>query len=101
MAGKVHYGQVMEFKPDIPRWRQVAAVIRSRIEDGTYPPRGRVPSVQQIVEEFGIATATAAKVNVGLRKEGLVYTEPGLGSFVSPDAADILKNARAEAEDTA
>ncbi|MGX4690514.1 GntR family transcriptional regulator [Streptomyces sp. JNUCC 63] len=90
----------MEFEPDIPRWRQVAAVIRSRIEDGTYPPRGRVPSVQQLVEEFGIATATAGKVNVGLKKEGLVYTEVGMGSFVTPDALEILRKARAEAEAT-
>lgn len=88
----------MEFQPDIPRWRQVAAVIRSRIEDGTYPPRGRVPSVQQLVEEFGVATATAAKVNVGLKKEGLVYTEIGMGSFVTPDAPEILRKARAKAE---
>lgn len=88
----------MEFEPDIPRWRQVAAVIRQRIEQGTYPPRTRVPSVQRIVEEFGIATATAQKVNVGLKREGLVYTEPGLGSFVSPDAPDILRKARAAAE---
>ncbi|WP_413757669.1 GntR family transcriptional regulator [Streptomyces sp. MMBL 11-3] len=86
----------MEFVPDIPRWRQVAAVIRSRIEDGTYPPRNRVPSVQQIVEEFGIATATAQKVNVGLKKEGLLYTEPGMGSFVSPDAPALIKKARAD-----
>jgi DNA-binding transcriptional regulator YhcF (GntR family) len=86
----------MEFAPDIPRWRQVAAVIRSRIEDGTYAPRNRVPSVQQIVEEFGLATATAQKVNVGLRKEGLVYTEPGMGSFVSPDAPALIKKARAD-----
>jgi GntR family transcriptional regulator len=86
----------MEFQPDVPRWRQVAAVIRNRIEDGTYPPRGRVPSVQQLVAEFGIATATAGKVNVGLKKEGLVYTEVGMGSFVTADALDILRNARAE-----
>ncbi|MEF9905605.1 GntR family transcriptional regulator [Streptomyces sp. P9-A2] len=89
----------MEFQPDVPRWRQVAAVIRNRIEDGTYPPRGRVPSVQQLVEEFGIATATAGKVNVGLKKEGLVYTEVGMGSFVTADALDILRNARAKEED--
>ncbi|MEV7140044.1 GntR family transcriptional regulator [Streptomyces tauricus] len=85
----------MEFAPDMPRWRQVAAVIRSRIEDGTYTPRTRVPSVQQIVEEFGLATATAQKVNVGLRKEGLVYTEPGMGSFVSADAPALIRKARA------
>ncbi|MEU0069736.1 GntR family transcriptional regulator [Streptomyces sp. NPDC006332] len=89
----------MEFQPDIPRWRQVAAIIRSRIEDGTYPPGGRVPSVQQLVGEFGIATATAGKVNVGLKKEGLVYTEVGMGSFVSGNAREILRKARTEAAD--
>ncbi|WP_425830822.1 GntR family transcriptional regulator [Streptomyces fractus] len=86
----------MEFEPDIPRWRQVAAIIKSRIEDGTYGPRTRVPSVIQLGEEFGIANATAQKVNQNLKKEGLVYTEPGLGSFVSRDAAAILKQARTE-----
>lgn len=77
----------MEFAADIPRWRQVAEVIRRRIVDGTYPPRTRVPSVVQIIEEFGIATATAQKVHQGLRKEGLIYTEPGLGSFVTEQPA--------------
>lgn len=92
----------MEFAPDIPRWRQVAAVIRSRIEKGVYPPRTRVPSVQQLVEEFGIATATAQKVNVGLKRDGLLYTEPGMGSFVARDAPEILRKTRAvAAEDTA
>ncbi|MFE6163057.1 GntR family transcriptional regulator [Streptomyces sp. NPDC056486] len=73
----------MEFVPDIPRWRQVAEVIRRRIADGTYPPRTRVPSVVQITSEFGIATATAQKVLQAMRAEGLTYTEPGLGSFVA------------------
>ncbi len=74
---------VMEFAPDIPRWRQVAKIIRTRIADGTYGPRTRVPSVVQLTAEFGIANATAHKVLRALREEGLTYTEPGLGSFVS------------------
>ncbi len=80
----------MQFAPDIPRWRQVAEVIRRRIEDGTYPPRTRVPSVIQLTDEFGIAHPTAQKVLAGLRREGLTYTEPGLGSFVAqkPEPAD-------------
>ncbi|WP_424887490.1 GntR family transcriptional regulator [Streptomyces sp. XH2] len=74
---------MVEFAPDIPRWRQVAEVIRQRIKDGTYPPRSRVPSINQLTEEFGIAAMTAHKVHRGLREEGLIYTEPGLGSFVA------------------
>ncbi|MEU5374452.1 MULTISPECIES: winged helix-turn-helix domain-containing protein [unclassified Streptomyces] len=78
---------MFEFAPDIPRWRQVADVIRQRIVDGTYPPRSRVPSVVQLTEEFGIANATAHKVLQALRAEGLTYTEPGLGSFVAKPEA--------------
>lgn len=58
-------------------------MIRTRIADGTYPPRTRVPSVIQLSTEFGIAQATAQKVLNNLRDEGLTYTEPGLGSFVA------------------
>ncbi|MCC3770228.1 winged helix-turn-helix domain-containing protein [Streptomyces sp. UNOC14_S4] len=76
---------MIEFVPDIPRWRQVADVMRQRIKNGTYPPRSRVPSVVKLQEEFGIATATSQKVFNALRAEGLIYTEPGLGSFVSKE----------------
>lgn len=38
------------------------------------------------MEEFGIATMTAHKVHRSLRAEGLIYTEPGMGSYVSKDA---------------
>ncbi|AZQ75492.1 GntR family transcriptional regulator [Streptomyces luteoverticillatus] len=62
-------------------------MIRQRIKDGTYPPRTRVPSVLQLQEEFGIAGMTAHKVHRALRAEGLIYTEPGLGSYVSKDPA--------------
>jgi len=74
---------MIEWRADVPRWKQVADVIRQRIADGTYPPRTRVPSVVQLATEFEIAQATAQKVHAGLRSEGLIYTEPGLGSFVA------------------
>ncbi|MFI6092474.1 GntR family transcriptional regulator [Streptomyces sp. NPDC051218] len=87
----------MEFAPDKARWRQVAEVIQNRIADGTYPPRSRVPSVVQLIAEFGIAHATAHKALTGLRAKGLTYTEPGLGSFVSPASRS---EGLAESEDT-
>lgn len=58
-------------------------MIRQRIADGTYAPRTRVPSVLQLQAEFGIAAATGQKVHRALREDGLIYTEPGLGSFVA------------------
>jgi DNA-binding GntR family transcriptional regulator len=74
---------MIEWEADRPRWEQIADVIRARIADGTYPPRSRVPSVQQLVEEYGVAVDTAQKVLTRLRDEGVVYTVRGLGSFVA------------------
>ncbi|MEU6959886.1 GntR family transcriptional regulator [Streptomyces chrestomyceticus] len=76
---------MIEFAPDEPRWRQVARIIRQRIEDGVYQPGTRVPSVTEMLDEFGISTSTGQKVHRGLRAEGLIYTESGMGSFVSKD----------------
>ncbi|MFH9245753.1 GntR family transcriptional regulator [Streptomyces lydicus] len=75
---------MIEFAPDRPRWRQVADVIRTRIADGSYPRGTRVPSVVEMLEEFGIATTTGQKVHRGLRAEGLI---------VAKNAAEILKAA--------
>ena len=64
-------------------WRQIAAVIVGRIEDGTYPAGARVPSVVELSTEFGVAASTAQKVLAHLKLEGLVRAEVGLGTFVA------------------
>ena len=71
------YGALMidEWAEDRPKWEQIA--------DVTYPPRSRVPSVQQIVTDTGVAVDTAQKTLANLREEGVIYTVRGLGSFVS------------------
>ncbi|MEV0625803.1 GntR family transcriptional regulator [Nonomuraea wenchangensis] len=75
---------MIEFRHDRPRWEQVAEVIRERIVAGTYRPGARVPSENDLMQEFGIARMTAHKVMRALREAGIVYTVRGLGSFVSP-----------------
>ena len=79
------YGALMidEWAEDRPKWEQIADVIRQRITDGTYPPRSRVPSVQQLVAETGVAVDTAQKTLANLREEGAIYTVRGLGFFVA------------------
>lgn len=74
---------MFEFEPDRPRWQQVADVVRQRIKSGTYPPKYLVSELS-LVQEFGIARDTARKAVRALREEGLIYTVPHLGSFVSP-----------------
>ena len=71
-----------------PIWRQIAAIITGRIEDGTYPAGSKVPSVVDISTEFEVAASTAQKVLRHLKDEGLVRAEVGLGTFVQDQTAD-------------
>lgn len=66
-----------------PVWRQVAAIVVARIEDGTYPPGARVPSTLELATELGIATSTSQKALAHLRVEGWLRGETGIGTFVA------------------
>ncbi|MER6435407.1 winged helix-turn-helix domain-containing protein [Streptomyces sp. NPDC001185] len=73
----------MDWKPDIPRWRQVYDVLEERIADGTYAPGTQLPGVLAIHAEFGIAQMTARRVLTELRDAGLAQMQPGIGTFVA------------------
>ncbi|NRQ35760.1 winged helix-turn-helix transcriptional regulator [Nonomuraea sp. NN258] len=72
----------MEWKPGVPRWVQVYEHLKGKIESGELPPGSQVPSVLRLQQIYGIATATGQKVHRALRRDGLIRTEPGMGSFV-------------------
>ncbi|MGW8401691.1 GntR family transcriptional regulator [Streptomyces lydicus] len=88
----------MEFDPTLPKWKQIAAVIRERIASGVYPPRHLISEVR-MEQEFGVARVTVRKVTARLREEGLIVTTPGMGSFVAKNAAEILKAAGDDSRD--
>jgi DNA-binding GntR family transcriptional regulator len=85
----VYGSTVTETRPSKKVWVRVADELRSRVEDGTYPPDGRFPSETDLVQEFGIARGTARKIVAKLREEGLIYTEPQVGSFVMDRSRDV------------
>jgi GntR family transcriptional regulator len=66
----------------VPRYRQIASIIRRRIESGELQPERPIPSEAQIMQEFGVARATARHAAELLRDAGLVVKVPGLGTFV-------------------
>lgn len=66
----------------VPRHRQIAAILRARIEAGELAAGGLVPSETVLVQQFGVARETARRAIRILRDEGLIVTVPGVGSFV-------------------
>lgn len=67
-----------------PIYRQIANILREKILSGEYRPRQVLPSEQQLMQEHGVARATDRHAIEALREEGLVYTLPQRGTYVSP-----------------
>ena len=66
----------------VPPYRQIAAIIRARIESGEYPAGTRIPTESEMVETWEVARTTARRAIALLREEGLVITVPQRGSYV-------------------
>jgi GntR family transcriptional regulator len=67
----------------VPPYRQIANILRRRIESGQYPPDTRIPTESELVEAFEVARTTARRAISVLREEGLIYTVPQRGSYVA------------------
>ena len=78
------YGTDHEVRPlaPVPRYKQIAAILRDRIECGELEPDRPIPSEVQIQQEFGVARETARRAVALLRDEGHVVTVPGMGTYV-------------------
>lgn len=75
-----------------PLYEGVAADLRSKIADGTYPPGSRLPTESELQERHGVSRQTVRNALNHLRAEGLVISGRGLGWRV-PDARPLLWHA--------
>jgi GntR family transcriptional regulator len=66
----------------VPPYRQIATILRDRIEGGAIPPGRRIPSLVELEAEFGVARDTLRKAVQVLKDEGLVETVTGMGIYV-------------------
>jgi GntR family transcriptional regulator len=70
-------------KSAMPRYVQLADLMRQRIARGIWPENHRLPSLEKLVEEFGVARVTVRQAIELLAREGLVLAQQGRGTFVT------------------
>ncbi|MFK8251342.1 GntR family transcriptional regulator [Ancylobacter terrae] len=72
----------------VPRYLQIAGVIRRRIEDGVWSPNEKISTLQELEAEFQVARVTVRQAVEVLQGEGLVRRIQGKGTFVSASVED-------------
>ena len=67
----------------VPRYAQLADLMRQRIARGVWPHGHRLPSLEELMEEFGVARVTVRQAVDLLAREQLVSPQQGRGTFVT------------------
>jgi GntR family transcriptional regulator len=68
----------------LPKYYQLAGIIRQQIEDGVYPAHTAIPSERQIEEQYNLSRPTIRQAIDILVRQGYLYRVHGKGTFVSP-----------------
>jgi GntR family transcriptional regulator len=66
----------------ITPYRQVASALRDQIARGKIRQGAKIPTARELAEQYGVALTTAVRAVDELRKDGVIETRRGLGSFV-------------------
>ncbi|HUZ53652.1 MAG TPA: GntR family transcriptional regulator [Streptosporangiaceae bacterium] len=74
---------VIDYDGPVPAYRQLADLIRARVESGEYPPGRRILSKRDAEQEFGVGGHTFDRAVRLLADEGLVKSVKGMGWFVT------------------
>jgi GntR family transcriptional regulator len=84
LLGKARYHRVVITRgTPVPPYRQLAAILRGKIESGELAPGQQLPSVITLSADYQIAVPTVRKAIGLLKNEGLVTGVAGYGTFVA------------------
>jgi GntR family transcriptional regulator len=67
----------------VARYLQLATLFRHRVESGVWPPGTRIPTVDELAAECGVARATIRQALDELAADGLIERFRARGTFVS------------------
>ena len=81
-----------------PIYEQITDKLSELILLGVLPPDSPLPSVRNLASELSINPNTVQRAYQELERRNITYTVPGVGRFVSPEGAKILKGETNKAE---
>ena len=68
---------------DVPRYQQLAAILREQIQAGELSPHKPIPSKIVLKQTYNVSGSTVDRAVNLLRDEGRLVTVPGLGLYVT------------------
>lgn len=93
---------IISDKSNVPIYEQITKQIKEGILSHALAADEMLPSIRQLAKELQISVITTKRAYEELENEGMIYSVPQKGFFVSPSKLEILKEKRLKLiEDTA
>jgi GntR family transcriptional regulator len=78
---------------NVPLYSQLKNLIIQKIESGEYPGESKIPSEQELCEQYDISRPTVRQAISELTNNGYLYKEKGKGTFVAKSKSKVdIKN---------
>lgn len=68
----------------IPKYFQLANILRTKIDEGEFAPQDAIPSERQLEAQYNLSRPTIRQAIDLLERQGYLYRIHGKGTFVSP-----------------
>lgn len=89
----------MNFDNNLPIYIQILNLIKGRIVSGQIGGGDKLPSVREYSKELKVNPNTVQRAYQELEREGLVFTQRGMGTFVTEDIKTIERLKRDMADE--
>lgn len=80
----------------LPAYQQIFNHIEKRILTGELQPEDPLPSIRQLAQDNLVSIITVRRAYSDLENKNLIYSRPGLGSFVAPVDANQRRELQIE-----
>ncbi|WP_207705517.1 GntR family transcriptional regulator [Hathewaya massiliensis] len=81
----------MKFNDNLPIYIQIMNYLKSKIVTGELKPNDKLPSVRELSSTIKVNPNTIQRTYSELEREGVTYTQRGMGTFVTEDK-DLIYN---------
>jgi GntR family transcriptional regulator len=78
----------MDHHSPVPLYQQIIDVLFAKIKQGNLKPGDNLPSEAELRAEFHVSRSVIRQAIESMSRQGLIYTQQGRGSFVSPPRID-------------
>ncbi len=85
---------IVDLKSRVPIYEQIICSVKEAVLSGIMASDEALPSVRSLAGELAINPNTIQKAYSELERQGIVYSVPGRGSFISSNTEQIEKQHR-------